>query len=182
MAKAETTPAVTNQKLVSSVMSLVKGFRDSARALLRLQAINQLVEDRQGIESSLARAKSKKEANAVRLADVEAGKYAPDLAGATTAKKTPEQMKEAALTEIKTSNEALDKDIERFTKNLADLDSKIEGTAKGSKGFALDKESITRTASELMRDQVSSFDLSDISGTEDNSEETAADADVSRGL
>jgi hypothetical protein len=153
------------------VKALVKRFRDQARAILRLQAVNALVERLQDVSGKLTNRKAKITANDSKLADIAAGKYAIDISNAQDSKQSPDEIKASVITSLEKDNADLAKEVEALTKQAADLETEITSTATGAKGFAVSKSEVTRLSNELMREDNASFDLTDVSGVEDTSED-----------
>ncbi|MCK9369551.1 hypothetical protein M0R04_06560 [Candidatus Dojkabacteria bacterium] len=169
---------MAENQTVAKALELVKNFRDKARAILRLQSVNTLVENRQVASRDLAKLVASKATNVQRLAEIEAGNYSVDVKEAKTSKKSAADIIAGVKKDLESANADLDKDIERKTKNLEELDAEIAVAVAGTKtdkfNYRASKQDITNLANKLIENNHDEFELSDIDTSEEDAEDKPA--------
>lgn len=153
------------------IKTLVKSFRDKARAVLRLQAINLVVDRIQGVQSALKKVQDMQALNNKRLEDIDSGNYALDIQNAQNTRKSPEEIRADVIASITANNASLAKQEEDLKKELENLETEITNTANGSKGYAFSRNEITSLSNKLIREASNELSLSDISEENQESED-----------
>lgn len=147
---------------------IVKSYRDKAIAVLRLQKVNELVEELQALNGRIStRDKATAELNAKRT-EVAAGSFSPSLEDVRRFGSAAEA-KDETLKQMDATLEENGKAAERDAKAKEELETKIRAAATGGEGYKFNRETITKLAAELIKQDGVNLSLEDVASVGDES-------------